>query len=76
MRERRRAFWCGNLRVRVHLQDPGLDVRIILKWKFRNWEGGAMDWVDLAQERERWWAVVNVVMNFRAPKKCGNFLTS
>jgi hypothetical protein len=25
------------------------------------WEG--IDWIDLAQERDRWWAVVNVVMN-------------
>ena len=22
-----------------------------------------MDWIDLAQERDRWWACVNVVMN-------------
>ena len=24
-----------------------------------------MDWIDLAQDRDRWWAVVNSVMNFR-----------
>jgi len=23
------------------------------------------DWIDLAQERDRWWALVNVVMNLR-----------
>jgi hypothetical protein len=23
-----------------------------------------MDWIDLAKDRDRWWAVVNVVMNF------------
>jgi len=26
---------------------------------------GGMDWIDLAQNRDRWWAVVNAVMNRR-----------
>ena len=26
-----------------------------------------MDWNDLVQDRDRWWAVVNEVMNLRFP---------
>jgi len=31
------GFWCGNLRERDDLEDPGVDGRIILRWIFRKW---------------------------------------
>jgi hypothetical protein len=48
------------------LEDRGLYGRIILRWIFRKWDGG-MDWVDLAQNSDRWWALVNAVMNLWVP---------
>ena len=30
------------------------------------WVGGK-DWIDLAQDRDRWWALVNTVMNLEVP---------
>jgi hypothetical protein len=28
-----------------------------------------MDWVDMAEDTNRWWALVNAVMNLRVPSK-------
>jgi hypothetical protein len=51
---------------RNHLEDPGVDGRIILKWIFERLGGGA-DCIDLAQDRDRWQALVYTVMNVRVP---------
>jgi hypothetical protein len=30
-------------------------------------EWGGMGWIDLAQDRDRWWVLVNAVMDLRVP---------
>ena len=34
---------------------------------------GGMDRIELAQDRGRWWALVNAVMNLGGSIKCGEF---
>jgi hypothetical protein len=41
-----------------------MDLRVI------GW--GGMDWIDLAQDRDQWKALVNTVMNFGFHKMLGN----
>jgi hypothetical protein len=45
----------------------GVNGRIILKWIFETLGVGGAEWIDLAQDRDRWRALVYTVMNLRVP---------
>jgi len=47
------GFWWGNLKEGDHLQKS--------RHEHTGWEG--MDWINMAQDRDRWRDVVNGVMN-------------
>jgi hypothetical protein len=47
-----------------HLEDQGIDVRMGSKWTLGRLAGGA-EWIHLAQDRDRWRALVNAVMHLR-----------
>jgi hypothetical protein len=36
-----------------NLRDLGVDGRIILRWVCRKWDVGGMEWIELAQDRDR-----------------------
>ena len=48
------------------MEDPSVDGRMILKFILVKWDE-SIDWIDLAQERDRWQALVNAVMNLGLP---------
>ena len=77
------AYWGGVYRVLVGkpegkrlLGRPRRRWEDNIKMDFQEVGGGCEDWMELAQDRDRWRALVSMVMNLRVPKIAGNFLTS
>jgi hypothetical protein len=65
-REECTKFWWESPKERDHLEDRGIDVRMGSEWiLLLAWLAGGVEWVQLAQDRDRWRAVVNTVMNLR-----------
>jgi len=60
------GFWWGNLRERDHLEVPD-DVNIILRWIFKKWDMGLWIGFYLTVVSDRWWELVNAVINLRVP---------
>jgi hypothetical protein len=60
-------LWWGNLRAREHLEDTGRRWEDNIKMDLQEvgWRG--MNWIDLAEDRDRWGTLVNAVMNPRIP---------
>ena len=55
--------WWGNRRERDHWVDLGVDGWILGRIS-RRWD---MDWIGLAQDRDRWRTLVSAVTNLRVP---------
>ena len=57
------GFWWGNLRERDHWGDQDVDnIKMDLEVG-----RGCGDWMELAEDRDRWRALVSTVMNFGVP---------
>jgi hypothetical protein len=69
MEERRGAnrVLVGNLKERDHLKDLGEEEVDNSKNRFfKKWDG-KVDWIELAEDRDRWRALVNAVMLLLVP---------
>jgi len=51
---------------RDHLEDPDTGGRTLLKCTFKYWDEG-MNFIDLAQNRDKLWELVKAVLNLRVP---------
>jgi hypothetical protein len=59
------VFWGRNLREKTTWKThPKWDD---IKMDLQDVGWGRMDWINLAQDKNRWRALLNVVMNFRVP---------
>jgi hypothetical protein len=59
-------YWWGSVREKVHLEEPALEVEMILKWIIRKRFGG-MYWFEEVPGRDRLWDLANAVMNLMVP---------
>jgi hypothetical protein len=58
--------WWEIQKERDHWEDQDVGGWTILKW-FLEIEWGGMDWIDLAEDRDKWRTLMNAAMNFRVP---------
>jgi hypothetical protein len=65
-REMHTKFWLESLEGRQCSEYLHID-RIILKWIFMEIGKKGVDWVHLAQDRDQWRALVDIVMNLQVP---------
>jgi hypothetical protein len=67
---RRRMRWpwhVARMGEKDHQEAQDVGGWIILKWVLREIGWGGMDWIDLAEDRLQWRALVNTVMDLRVP---------
>jgi len=69
MGERRDVYrvWVGRPEGKKPLGRPRRRWEDNIKMDLQEVGCGSMDWVELAEDRDRWWALVNEVMNLLVP---------
>jgi hypothetical protein len=66
-RERKETDFRQNVKLQSHKYMAQRRWVDNIKMHLRELECGGMDWIDMAQERDRWKALVNTTMNLRVP---------
>jgi len=59
--------WWGSLREKKPLGRPRRRWEDNIRMYFQEVGGGRRDWMELAQDRDRWRALVGTVRDFRVP---------
>jgi len=63
-----------NRKRRDHSEGRRCEDNIRIDLREVGWED--VDWIHLAQDRNEWWDLVNMVLNLRVPYNSGEFLSS
>ena len=61
------GFWWGRSEGKRPLGRPRCRWEENIKMDLQEVGCGGMDWIEVAQDRDRWRALVNAVMNLRVP---------
>ena len=61
------GFWWGKTEGKKPLRRPRRRWEDNIKMDLQEVGCGGMDWIELAQDRDRWRALVNAIMNLRVP---------
>jgi len=61
------GFWWGTSDGKRPLGRPGHRWEDNIKMDLKEVGCGGKDWIDLAQDKDRWQSLVNVVMNIQVP---------
>ena len=66
-------FYWGNIEQRDRFENPSVDGRIILKWVLKNEVLKNVDWINRAQDTNKWFVVVNTVIDLQSTAR-GKFV--
>ena len=66
----------GKTEGKRRLERPRRRWEVNIKMDLQEVGGSCGDWMELAQDRDRWLKLVNTVRNFRVPKNAWYFLTT
>jgi len=60
-------FWVGKPEGKGPLERPRHRWEDNIKMDLQEMGCGVMDWIEMAQDRDRWWGLINVPVNLRVP---------
>ena len=70
------SVWLGMTQSKVHGPFFFAEATFNIRMDLQEVGCGYVDWIGLAQDRDRWRKLVSAVMNLRVSQNAGNFLTS
>jgi hypothetical protein len=73
-REMHTQFLWEKLKETGHLEDTAADDNV--KLEFKETRLDESDWINLAQNMDKWQGVLNMIMNLRVQQNAGNVFTS